>query len=601
MMKKLLTLFILVSLALCARADMKVLRENLRLTSDLAGNAKAEELLTTGHNNLAYHADWPGGEDLKQALVIIKWDGFPPEDISDIIVDIDASGQADHIWVDHKIFGTSETWVFLPLHARTLTLQHPKYGSAEIQLEKMNNHDVWSVPVVLDQLVNVEITPLTDYNKPVRVTLVNPATGDEREAMSPATFENVLPGDYDVRFAINGRNEHRQITVTPTQKVFGGDLFDFRRWKEITLESTDRGKFYIDDAFKGGEGTSFKTRIPYGTHTVAVKINDNLKDEKTIDVNESSEDVIFLSPIQSRTFEVVGMYQGKPVDTSILVPGLADDRYDRYATRSHHVFTMPVGGNPYKYYVYYAGHKGSKSINVTPDMSNVQEIKISADRIMVWPWQRDFENLVNWWEFSYVAKQYSTSARLWDDSNIKTSVKENGVWDDGYDKWLHGFRMGYHAQPAFKFGLGLYTGLFTEFYFSGTKNAPIGPYDKYFEWDLSLPLHVMYQVPLGREFCIGFHTGPSFNVAVVGSYYDKVFPSDNDYDNVEDWTDFWDESWAPNRFNMDWDFSLFVRWKCVMITGTLSRGMTDNKMHEDFGMDSRTVMNKAMVALSIGF
>lgn len=599
MIKKILTLFILGFLTLNAHADMKVLQYNLKLVSDLAGNAKAEDLLTGGHNNLAYHADWPVSDELKQALVIVKWDGFPSEDLNDILVEIEPSGLLN---VNQLKQGTPETWIYLPLGTRHITLRHPKYGSATINLDKMNNHDVWSVPVMLDKLVNVEINPLTDYNKPVRVTLVNPETGDEREAMSPAVFENVLPGDYDVRFAINGRNEQRSITVTPTQKVFGGDSFDFRHKKRVTLESTEKGLFFLDKAYQGRDATSITIDIPYGTHTVEVKVNDNLKDEKIIDVNESSEDVIYLSPIQSRTFEVVGMYQGKQVDTSILVPGLPEDRYNRYATSSKHSFTLPVNGASYTYYLFYGGHKGSKTINVTPGMNTTQEVKISADRKMIWPWERDYENLVNWWEFSYVSKQYSTSGRLYDDgSSIKTTVRENGVWDDGFDKWLHGFRMGYHAQPAFKFGLGLYTGLFTEFYFSATKDSPLGPYDKYFEWDLSLPLHILYQVPLGREFCVGFHTGPSLNLAVLGSYYDKVLPTENEDDNVEDWTDFWEEPWAPSRFNIDWDFSLFIRWKCVMITGTLSSGLTNNKMHEDFGTDAKTVMNKAMVALSIGF
>ena len=140
-----------------------------------------------------------------------------------------------------------------------------------------------------------------------------------------------------------------------------------------------------------------------------------------------------------------------------------------------------------------------------------------------------------------------------------------------------------------------------EFYFSATQDYPIGVYDKYAEWDLSLPLHILYQMPLGKKFCIGFHTGPSLNYAAVGSYYDKVLPSDDDTDNVEDWTDFWNEPWAPSRFNVDWDFCLFIRWKKFMISGTLSSGMTNNKMHEDFGADAKTVMNKAVIAFSLGF
>lgn len=593
-MKKILTILLLGLVATGAQADMKAIQNQLKLTSHLVSGGNAEQLLNQGNNNLSYHIDWPGSDGIRQAMLIIDWDGFSAEDLRDVKFTLD---NRNPIRIEHKSQGTQQSWVFVPLGTRLVSMSHPKYGTTTVKLGNMNNHDVWSVPVVLDKLVNIEIKPLTDYDKPVRVTLVNPATGDETEAMSPATFERVLPGSYYVRFAIDGRNIERPITVTPTQKVFSGRDFDFRHSKAVTFESTEKAYFYIDGAYQA-EGTTFTADIPYGTHTVQAKVNANQLDEKTIDVSDHSESIIYLSPIPSKTFEVVGMYQGKAVPTSIYVSGLSSDRYST-VENDKHLFTMPVGGIPYKYTLYYGGHSGSKTINVTRGMSNVQEIKISADRRMVWPWQRDYENVTNWFEFSYVAKQYATSGRLYENSSIKTTVKENGVWDSGYDRWLHGFRFGYHAQPAFKFGLGLYTGIFTEFYFSSTKSAPIGDYDNYFEWDLSVPLHILYQVPLGRKFCIGFHTGVSFNLAAVGSYYDSL--SSDESDDVEDWDDFWSEPWAPSRFNMDWDFSLFVRWKKFMISGTLSRGLTDNKMHEDFGPKARTVMNKAIIAVSIGF
>lgn len=584
-------------MSLSAKADMKALQNELKLSSQKSNDSQADELLQKGKNMVAFNVEWPGGEDVEQSLVVVKWDGIPVEELNNVEVSI---GQSGPFSVKHLVQGTVETWVFLPVGAREFTLNHPKYGSTTVKLSNIQKHDVWTVPVVLDKLMNVEIIPLTDYNKPVRVTLVNPETNMEQEAYSPAIFTNVAPGTYNLRFAIDGRIEDRTITVTPTQKVFGGEQFDFRHKKNVTLESTTPGRFFVDGGYLG-EGNLISAELPYGTHTVLVKVDENLKTEKTIDVNNDSESIVYLSPVKSKTFEVVGMYQGKPVQTMISVPGLPENQYNSRVLDKGHQFTLPVDSRPYTYNLFYEGHRGSKEIKVTEGMNSVQEIKISADRKMIWPWQRDYENVNNWWEFSYVTKQYSTSGRLYDDgSSIKTTIKENGVWDDGYDKWLHGFRMGYHAQPAFKFGLGLYTGLFTEFYFSKTDESPIDVYDKYFEWDLSVPLHILYQLPLGKKFCVGFHTGPSFNVAVLGSYYDKLLPSDDDYDNVEDWTDFWDEPWAPSRFNVDWDFSLFIRWKKLMISGTLSSGLTNNKMHETFGADARTVMNKAVVAISIG-
>lgn len=594
MMKKLFTLIILGIVSLSVNAEMKVMQEKLRRISHIVDDETADQLLQEGNNNRAYHTEWPGTSGLQQALVIIEWERMPVTDLGGLTP---ATEKGNPNKVVHRTQGTMESEIYVPLGTKQLTLTHPKYGDAVIYLKDMKNHDVWSVPVIIDNLSNIEIRPLTDYDKSVRVTLVNPATGLEQEKMSPATFENVSSGTYTVRFAIDGSNVERNITVTPSQKVFGGEAFDFRHKKDITIESTEKGKFYVDGAY-AGEGEILKVNLPYGPHTVAVVVNEDLKDEKTLDVNKDSDNIIYLSPIKSKTFEVIGTFGGKTVPTKIWVSGLSEGRFNSSEESENHKFTLPVGGTPYTYHVYYDGHEGSRQISVNSNMDPVQKIRIKGDNKIVWPWEREYVPVINWVEISYVSKQYVTGGSLYGDgSSIKTTIKENGVWDDGYNCWLHGFRFGYHYQPALKIGLGLYTGLFGEFYFSSANSTPIDKYDKYFEFDLSLPLHAMYQVPLAREFCIGFHTGPSFNyVAGAKYYYDTENSSNND-----DWSDFWDEPWAPSRFNVDWDFGLFIRLKRFMITGTLSRGLTNNKMHEEYSSDAKTVMNKAIVGVSFGF
>ncbi|MCM1152917.1 MAG: hypothetical protein NC328_04615 [Muribaculum sp.] len=599
-MKKLLALIIFAFTLFGASADIKVLQDQLKLESQIVKNIDANKLMTQGNNNLAYHQDWPvspSGTDYKQAMLIIKWIGLPPEGVKNVKVSLDSGSPYK---VQSNAQGDVQTWIFMPLSTKSVTLSHPSFGTARVFLrENMNQHDVWTVPVILDRLVNIQIKPATDYDKSVKVTLINPESGEERTKMTPATFDQVMPGNYNLRFAVGGRNRDEKILVTPTKTVFGAEDFDFRNFKDVTIESTDKAQIFVDGAYQG-EGTKISARLPYGSHTLTAKVNENRKDEKTVDISADSESIIYLSPTETKTFEVIGLYNGKPVSTSIYVDGIPSDRYSSASAMSHS-FTLPaLGGKPYRFNVYYDGHRASKDISIRPDMQTRQEIKISGDRKMIWPWQRDYDPAAFGWEFSYVAKQYSTSGNLYEDSSVKTTIKENGVWDDGYDHWLHGFRTGFHAQPTLKIGLGFYTGFFMEFYFSGNDEG-IGYYDKYFEMDLSIPLHALYQFPLGRSLAIGFHTGPTLNYAAVGSYYDKFLPTENDYDNVEDWTDFWDESWAPSRFNVTWDFGLYIRWKWLMISGTLSQGMTNNKMHTDFGSDCRTVMNKRILAFSIAF
>lgn len=596
-MKNLLSIFISTLLSLSVSAGIKTSQDSLKRVSHIVTAAESQNIMTEGASTTSQHIDWPRSYTGSQAMLVINWAGIPPEDIADVNVKL--SNDIDPIQVSTITTGVPQTWIFLPCKTKEVTLDHPRYGSTRIFLSSMMDKDVWTVPVMMDTPMNIQLNPATDYGKSVRAKLIFSESRKEETKMTPAIFEKVVPGTYDVEFAVDGRIHSGKITVTPTKTVFGNESFDFRNFKNVTIESTEKAMIYIDD-IPQGEHTVISSRLPYGSHTIKAVINNNRKDERLVEVNNESETTIYLSPIETRTFEVVGLFNGTPVETTVNVPRLEGFTYDS-TPRKTHTFTLPaIGAKPYTYYLYYNGRSAKKSISVTPGMATVHELKFKADRNVVWPWQRDYSPAKHGWEFSWVSKQYSTSGYMSDDDNVKTTMKENGVWDNGSDHWLHGIRTGYHAQPSFKFGLGLYTGIFIEAYFSSSDEG-IGDFDKYFELDMSIPLHLLYQFPLGNKFCIGFHTGPSFNWAMHGRYYDKFLPNQNDNDNEEDYTDFWDEPWAPKRVNFTWDFGLFIRWKALSISGIISKGLTDNKMHSDLWRDSRTVMNKRIAGISLVF
>ena len=599
-MNKILTIIIAALVTLSANAGIKATQDSLKLVSRILSKAErsnTQHVMEEGVNNMALHAPWLENVTECQSLLIINWSGINPDEIKDVKVTLD---NGTPYQVSNFTSGNLETYIFMPCGTKSVTLLHPRYASTRIFLKKMNNKDIWSIPVVLDTPVNIQFKPATDYDKSVRVTLTYPESGMEETKQTPAIFERVVPGNYEVQFVIDGRIQSYNVQVSPTKTVFGQNDFDFRNFKDVTIESTRKARIYIDDVDQG-EATSLTTRLPYGSHTLKAVISENSKDEKTVEVNADSENTIYLSPVEMRTFEVIGLYNGAPVPTSIYTPDIDTER-NTLRTEKSHKFTLPaVGCKPCTFYLSYGGKTSKKSVSVTPGMHTRQEVKIKADRKVVWQWQRDYVPANHGWEFSWVSKQYSTSGYFSDEDNIKSTIKENGVWADGSDHWLHGFRTGYHAQPSFKFGLGLYTGFFLEFYFSGNEEGIDNTFDKYFELDMSVPLHILYQFPLGRKFTIGFHTGPTFNWAMYGSYYDKLLPDASDTDNEEDYTDFWDEPWAPKRVNLTWDFGLFVRWKALTISGTISQGLTNNKMHTDFGRDAKTVMNKRFAGISLVF
>ena len=101
----------------------------------------------------------------------------------------------------------------------------------------------------------------------------------------------------------------------------------------------------------------------------------------------------------------------------------------------------------------------------------------------------------------YVNKQWA--------SDLKDhSIREN-MWREE-DKRLHGFQIGFSYTPTLPMGLGVYTGLFGEFYLSFSKAMG---YDEFTEFSLYVPIHANFTLPLSRNVSLKAHGGFGLNYA----------------------------------------------------------------------------------------
>lgn len=151
--------------------------------------------------------------------------------------------------------------------------------------------------------------------------------------------------------------------------------------------------------------------------------------------------------------------------------------------------TRPIGSS-YKYYATnYNGKSPKTTVNVNNNSQSDYQLSIAARNSIVWPWQREYDAAPMGLAMGYVQKQMVTKGEGY-------KLKENGVWDDGEDKWLHGMQIGIYAQPCFSWGLGMYTGLFYEFYLSSNDNYD---YDSFQEHNLVIPVHALYRLPFSRK------------------------------------------------------------------------------------------------------
>jgi hypothetical protein len=173
----------------------------------------------------------------------------------------------------------------------------------------------------------------------------------------------------------------------------------------------------------------------------------------------------------------------------------------------------------------------------------------------------------------YVQKQWE-----WKSSD---ETGKYGAWDKN-NSYLDGIQVGVRYEPLFKYGFGLSTGLYYEYYqsqsdqFTGTYSDAPGEYDyrmNFSEHSLHLPLHLEYRLNFSENFQFFVEAGPSVDYGLdakltataVGE--DKPFLTETDiYQNSE-------LGFPNKRFNASLDFGAGIRLNGLQLNVGASRGL----------------------------
>ena len=170
-----------------------------------------------------------------------------------------------------------------------------------------------------------------------------------------------------------------------------------------------------------------------------------------------------------------------------------------------------------------------------------------------------------------------------------------GFWEDS--KLIHGVQAGIRFEPYARFGLGLNTGLFYEFYYSKSRTMQVDGYNVYgelMEHALYMPLHLCYRLRLG-DFQIFAFGGAGADFGVANSMKLKFdgsnevgYEASNIYETEDspDW----------KRFNASYEFGGGLRFKAVQATFTMSKGFLDMSSSGSYKMRQ----NKPMM-VTLGF
>lgn len=199
----------------------------------------------------------------------------------------------------------------------------------------------------------------------------------------------------------------------------------------------------------------------------------------------------------------------------------------------------------------------------------------------------------------YVSKQWSS------DVNGKT-IREN-MWREE-DKRLHGIQFGIAYTPTLPMGMGIYTGLFCEGYFSFSKKMG---YDEFTEFSLYVPIHANVKLPLSEHVSLNAHGGLGLNYACHGGFTNR---------DAYYWDWVWDEVWGyhrekknyeldhirygkngwPRRFNAAIELNVGVTIDHFVISGGYSWGLTDHRLYKDVP-NASTKQNKLSITVGYKF
>ena len=180
----------------------------------------------------------------------------------------------------------------------------------------------------------------------------------------------------------------------------------------------------------------------------------------------------------------------------------------------------------------------------------------------------------------YVSKQWSTDVR-------GKTIREN-MWREE-DKRLHGLQFGVAYTPTLPMGMGVYTGLFAEGYFSFSKKMG---YDEFTEFSLYVPIHANVKLPLSQDVALIAHGGLGLNLACHGGFtnrdayywdwvWDEIIGYHRERKHYElDHIRYGKDGW-PRRFNAALEVNVGIKIKQFVISGGYSWGLTDHHLYKD--------------------
>ena len=180
--------------------------------------------------------------------------------------------------------------------------------------------------------------------------------------------------------------------------------------------------------------------------------------------------------------------------------------------------------------------------------------------------------------FGYVAKQ-------WEQRENGGRYKY-GFWDD--QKFISGGQIGLRIEPLFKFGFGICTGVFYEYYYTQQKDGS----DKmvFQEHSAYVPAHLEYRFHISDRFSLLVYGGAGMDCGIYASLSEED-PNGNEYGRNDD---IYSKENEWSRFNYSFEYGGGIRIGIVQFNFGVSKGILDMSEHSNYSLKQNKNINASM-------
>lgn len=528
--------------------------------------------------------------DLPYAVIKVRTENINDKQRRNLLFE---SNMAVGIILEYKI---GEVWVYLTAkYADYLKISHPDLSSIEYTLPfDLQPKKGYEMTIVnkspIDEIKNE--TTVTFRTKPNDVVVYV----DGKQAKYNKI--KVLNGKHSVTFTRNGKKvgETNEIIVSDENHVFD---FDLREKYSVKVDSDPTNAHVyvrIDDKNQDFGLTPTTVTLPEGSYQMITTIDKNMSDT-TLLIVPSSRRMINLE--QKERVEFYAIENGISVPASLWIKRLDRSNYtinpsDTEGKRKSFDMKLPCG----RYQIRMSTDTKSKTKNITVRKNHKSTYALKLKRAeWIWPWDIDFIDRFWGFQLGYVQRYFKVQYYEEESETFDIAWRLSG-------RTTSGFRAGIHFQPCLEWGLGIYTGLFFEYYYSKSPSSDEttddnGFYDFYTSYSekcISFPAHAYFRIPFSKDFALSIHGGIDIDYFFGAKYKDSN-------DVYMTYTPSYNTEFQYKHFNFAYNISTGIQYKVILVEASWSNGITNNNQMTDEGSFNPIdlALNKFNISLSLVF